>query len=246
MKHDDDTHPPISGSESTQPPSTDDTNETRGKGFRDPLGDDAVEHLRRYQVITMPPSARRALLSAQLPGASPELLYDTLPPNLGVQHDQGEVPEEVGTAVTVSPTRQRRLRAIVIGLAALMLVLVLVAWVRRPSEQPSSAANPLPGQKAAPLATRPTPTGADTPPVQPDGQVPGPVPTPLEAPTPAVPRESDSTPRKSATDSSQRPNKEPSVAVAPPTRSPPAPDPATVPPASPEGSAGKKFRLGSR
>jgi hypothetical protein len=244
MKHDDETHAPISGSEPTQPPSTDDVHEK--KGFRDPLGEDAVEHLRRYQVITVPPSARRALLSAQLPGASPELLYDTLPPNLGVQHDHAEVPEEIGTSVTVSPARQRRLRAIVIGLAALMVVLVAVALLRRPSAEPSAAGNPAPGQATAAAVATPAPTGAPVPPAPPDSQVSASVSAASDAPIQAARTESDSTHRKSATEFTARPSKEPSVAVSPPTRSSPAPDPATVPPATPEGTAGKKFRLGSR
>jgi hypothetical protein len=124
-------------------------------GFREPLGDNAVERLRRYQVMTIPPDARAAFLSAKLPGASPELLYDTLPPKAGVEHPGGAPelpqeepwfaaepaehlangtgpsesgPEEVAPPEGAAPS-ERQLRTVAVIGGILFLAAVLLAWI---------------------------------------------------------------------------------------------------------------------
>lgn len=247
MKHDDPTPAPISGTEPTEPPGSDGSTQARRMGFREPLGENAIEQLRQYQVITMPPSARRALLSAQLPGASPELLYDTLPPNLAVHRDEPEPFEEPEASPAVSPSRQRKLRAIVMGLAVLMLLLVLVAWGRQRSEQA-----PTVSERSVQVVTQ-RPAAAPGPAAaaeegRPEQQIPLAAvsvrPEQSERPT----REkTPSTAERSATAVRLQPTREPSVSASAPARSPHAEGATSVPaPKAAEQSNGKRFRLGSR
>ncbi len=119
-------------------------------GFREPLGDNAVEQLRRYQSITLPPDARAAFLSAKLPGAAPELLYDTLPPHLRTEHEGGPLPlpetepahetefyanepadtgsETPTTTTAASNGPDRHLRGIAIVGGILFILALLLGW----------------------------------------------------------------------------------------------------------------------
>jgi hypothetical protein len=149
--HDEDQPPPPEHAEAGREREPRDAAET---GFREPLGDNAVERLRRYQSITLPPDARAAFLSAKLPGAAPELLYDTLPPNMRAEHVGGALPlpgtepsfeadsereraldaENTGsetptTTIAETSAPDRHLRGIAIVGAILLAVALLLGWV---------------------------------------------------------------------------------------------------------------------
>jgi hypothetical protein len=158
-------HPSLDQSTSSEP------TEVPKKSFTEQLGDDAFEHLRRYQVITMPPGARAELMAAQLPLEPPELLEDTVPPHqslaaprvpsssapTAVEHERAE---DVPTARKI---RQRRLQALVIAVVVATASLAVLALAgRRATEQgedpgvSESNGSPLPVAPSTVVAT-PTP-----------------------------------------------------------------------------------------
>lgn len=245
MSKENETPGPVSGTEATVPASGDRDGYTIGKGFREPLGENAIERLRSYQVMTIPPSARRALMSAELPGASPDLLHDTLPPNRPLEHVEEEASLEVEAPI-VAPERKRRLRGVVVLVAAFMLVLIVAAWLR-----PSSALVPQPSvasSAAAPSPPRPR-LPASEPPLEPVERAKESLSLPEATEPPTPPERPKATPpeRKAATADVAVPTKKsPVVSVTAPP-SPPTAEPASVPaPPVAGGAGGKGFRLGSR
>lgn len=244
-------------------------------GFREPLGDNAVEQLRRYQVMTIPPDARAAFLSAKLPGASPELLYDTLPPKAGVEHAGGALelpqeeppwfaaepaehladgtghiepePEEVATPERSAPS-ERQLRTVAVIGGILFLAAVLLAWVafnRDREIQRAVGTRPAVLQGNAPVIVV-QPAATLAAPLAPAPEVaPGAV---TSEPAPPAALLSSRSEKKPATDSHEAPKGTLPVASPPPTEPavlPSASSP-SAPPATSATASGKKFRLGSR
>lgn len=214
-----------------------------GKGFREPLGDNAIEHLRRYQVMTIPPSVRRALMGAQLPGIAPDLLSDTLPPERARQHVPADDTLQIETPV-IDPSRQRRFRGIVGFIAALMLAVACIALVGRPHESrrevsaaTSSPRQPRPTLTATPPAAASAVPVAKVPSEDAFKQVLEPVAGSRERPFAKNP----------ATQNAAAPRRQRSVVSATQSASSNSPSPASVPVSpAPENSTGKGFRLGSR
>lgn len=245
-------------------------------GFREPLGDNAVEQLRRYQVMTIPPDARAAFLSAKLPGASPELLYDTLPPKAGVEHAGGALqlpqeeppwfaaepaehladgtapiepePEEVATPERSAPS-ERQLRTVAVIGGILFLAAVLLAWVAFNRDREIQRA----------VGTRPAALQGNAPVivVQPAATLAAPLAAAPEVaplavtsePAPAAALPSSRWEKKPETDPHEAPKGTLPVASPPPPTEPAVLPSASSPAAPPTASAtasGKKFRLGSR
>jgi hypothetical protein len=245
-------------------------------GFREPLGENAVERLRRYQVMTIPPDARAAFLSAKLPGASPELLYDTLPPKAGVEHPGGAVelpqeepwfaaepaehlgegtgpiqpePEEVATSEgPVASARQLRTVAVIGGI--LFLAAVLLAWIAFTRDREiQRAVGPqvtAPQRNVPVIVMQPQAAPPTTLAAAPETALSAVTPEPPPPPSPVTPAQSQ---RKPETHTLEAPR-----GTLPVAASPPPVEPAVVPsvslPASPPApsaaASGKKFRLGSR
>jgi hypothetical protein len=183
-------------SESPEPPK---------KSFTEQLGDDAFEHLRRYQVITMPPGERAELMAAQLPLEPPELLEDTVPPNqsfaaprvLSSSAPTVAEDERARDALIARKIRLRRLQTLVLGVVAATALLVVLALAGRRATQQSENA-------AVEEATR------KPPPVAPSPVVAGPTPATLPnrplSPSPAVePARAASAPPPAASVTAARP-----------------------------------------
>jgi len=227
-----------SGTQSSDAGSIDDAAAADGKGFREPLGDNAVEHLRRYQSMTIPPSARRALMRAELPPAAPELLHDTLPPRLGVQRSNQEPTVELDAAPAPSPTRRRKLRGFVLGVAAVMLALLLSAWLVGPGQpqQPTAVSQPPPKAGGVTVEPRAAPA-AQSPAVA--------LRSTVEEPTSATATRPEPTERAERAERAERRTERTRHSKA--ARGSPAPAaPSTLPSPAPTAPPAKKFRLGSR
>ncbi len=220
---------------SARPHRDDEESSAVRRGYREPLGENALDQLRSYQVLTIPPSARRALMSAELPGASPELFDDTFPPHWKSDHE-GPPEAPVHDVPTVAPERRARLRRIVTATAALMLALTVIALLTR--WRASSPALPVAPQ--VPAAPSPRATSSS--------RAPAPVKDTFTTVVPPTPERHPPSPTKiSATAPSGVPIHKPWVHSPPPPASPRAVAPATVSSsATPEGAPRKGFRLGSR
>ncbi|HEY6080372.1 MAG TPA: hypothetical protein VIW29_16270 [Polyangiaceae bacterium] len=244
-------------------------------GFREPLGENALEQLRHYQVMTIPPDARAAFLSAQLPGASPELLYDTLPPNAGAEHASGalelpnaepELEAEPGDATNQGDVAEqdvelaaaeaagapdRHLRGIAIAGGILLVVALLLGWATLSGDREI--------QRALGRQSAPPEHAARQQAALPSPQFPAAPTSRLEAsPAAAGARAAPSAPartaaaappsfseQKPATHAPEAPNSRASVA-SPAAPSEPAAAPNQPPAASSAAAPAKKFRLGSR
>lgn len=245
MNKEDERQAPTVGNDSAGGTTSRDLSES-ALGFREPLGDDAMQQLRRYQVLTVPPSARRALMGAPLPGIAPDLLNDTLPPHRAVEHVEHVESEgslELDTPA-VPPTRQHRWRGFVAITLLFMVALVIVGWVKH-SQGPES---------------RPAPTVPSVPPRSASAPEPPSPSIVTEAPSrsvevgPAPPRLSEEQPsaRKLAIGLAATPTRLPSATPPAPPRSASSADVAPVssspaaPSPVPQTSVGKGFRLGSR
>jgi hypothetical protein len=153
-------------------------------GFSEDLGDDGIEQLRRYQVMTIPPNARAELMAAKLPEATPELLQDTVPPNRNASGPDVVAPKDVpapavksrsrlGDAelarhertVLIPRVRQRKQRTaalIAAGAAALLAIAgIVIARLDTHGEPPPGAPAP-PITPVAPKAAPATPLAPKT------------------------------------------------------------------------------------
>jgi hypothetical protein len=215
-------------SESPEPPK---------KSFTEQLGDDAFEHLRRYQVITMPPGERAELMAAQLPLEPPELLEDTVPPNQSFAAPrvlsssaptvvEDERPRDVLSARKI---RQRRLQTLVLGVVAATALLVVLALAgRRATQLSENAAVDEATRKPLPVAPSPG-VARPTPATLPNGTLP---------PSPAVePARAASTPPSAASITAARPIAAVSARSALPGEKAATPErkSATAPPGAPKG-----------
>lgn len=240
-------------------------------GFREPLGDDAVEQLRRYQVMTIPPDARAAFLSAKLPGASPELLYDTLPPGAGAEHARGarELPPtepgleadpvqhdatprlaegdaELEAVATTGP--DRHLRGIAIAGGILLVAALLLGWAtlsRDREIQRALGRQSLPPPREAPAEVTPVPPPISAPLASRLEAPPAAVAAPSAKASPAAGAPPPFAEKNPATGALEAPNSKLPVA-APAALSEPDAAPANPPAASSTAAPVKKFRLGSR
>jgi hypothetical protein len=243
MNKDHENQPTASGTDTVPPPS--DRDPTRGhKGFREPLGENSIEQLRRYQVITIPPSARRALLGAELPGASPELLYDTLPPHLGVRHEGTDAPLQLEHPPAISSARRRVARAIALGFAATILALSLLILVRWAGSSPSSAASSANGGDESAAEPRALPRSARAELIP---ATEGAKPAGRTAPEPSAPPPQLVSPeKKSATARPTVPMKEPSRLSAPALAGISPAGTGSVRAPAADSARPKSMRLGSR
>jgi hypothetical protein len=218
-------------------PSGDDPSDAH-ESFRAPLGEDALSQLRSYQVLTIPPSARRALMSAELPGASPDLLNDTLPPRRENVHVEPSL-----DAPSVSTRRTRRLRAVVAILAGLLLTFTLLAVLTRPTEPRGTTDTSVRRPALDPLP-RTLPEARLSPPKALAVAVSSVAPVSPVAPPSHPPR---APAKKSATQPRSVPMEQPSVHTTPSPASSPVVAPATLPPSATPGAGPRPgFRLGSR